>query len=132
MRMSHAKVASQWNGAKRKRPKFVRKVPCHVCGDTANDHIHYGGIVCYSCKAFFRRKTTHDKNLKCKLKENCVINVENRKKCKACRLKKCFEVGLSKEWVMTKEDKDEMNQIRSERQKQTEFSTLTTYQLRLR
>ncbi len=28
---------------------------CHVCGDRAPNHIHYGGIACFSCRAFFRR-----------------------------------------------------------------------------
>ena len=40
---------------KKKRPKFIRIVPCKVCGSDANDHLHYGSIVCYSCRAFFRR-----------------------------------------------------------------------------
>jgi hypothetical protein len=35
--------------SRRRRPKFIRKVDCSVCGDTANDHIHYGAIACYSC-----------------------------------------------------------------------------------
>ena len=31
------------------------KISCPVCGDTAVAHFHYGGMCCYSCKAFFRR-----------------------------------------------------------------------------
>ena len=30
-------------------------IDCPVCGDTAIAHFHYGGMCCYSCKAFFRR-----------------------------------------------------------------------------
>jgi len=41
---------SNSDDSKRRRPKFIRKVECSVCGDTANDHIHYGAIACYSCK----------------------------------------------------------------------------------
>ena len=43
---------------KRKRKKFIRKVACQICGDVANDHIHYGATTCYSCRAFFRRSIT--------------------------------------------------------------------------
>ena len=32
------------DGKKKRRPKFIRIVDCHVCGDKANDHIHYGAI----------------------------------------------------------------------------------------
>ena len=32
---------------KPKRPKFIRIVPCQVCGDDANDHNHYGGKTLY-------------------------------------------------------------------------------------
>jgi len=36
-----------------KEPATVR--PCHVCGETAGKHSYYGGQVCPSCRAFFRR-----------------------------------------------------------------------------
>ena len=39
--------------SRRRRPKFIRKVECSVCGDIANDHIHYGAIACYSCKSCY-------------------------------------------------------------------------------
>ncbi len=52
-------TASNRSGKKRKpRKKFIRKVNCRVCGDVANDHIHYGGVACYSCRAFFRRSVS--------------------------------------------------------------------------
>ncbi len=28
---------------------------CAVCGDGASEHLHYGAICCFSCRAFFRR-----------------------------------------------------------------------------
>ena len=28
---------------------------CSVCGDSAPDHVHYGSVTCFSCRAFFRR-----------------------------------------------------------------------------
>ena len=31
------------------------RISCPVCSDTAVPHFHYGGMCCYSCKAFFRR-----------------------------------------------------------------------------
>ena len=30
-------------------------IDCPVCKDVAIAHFHYGGMCCYSCKAFFRR-----------------------------------------------------------------------------
>ena len=30
-------------------------IECPICSEVAIDHLHYGGIGCYSCKAFFRR-----------------------------------------------------------------------------
>ena len=36
-------------------------IDCPVCGDTAVAHFHYGGMCCYSCKAFFRRVVNTNK-----------------------------------------------------------------------
>ena len=68
-------------GAKRKRPKFIRKVPCHVCGDVANDHIHYGAIACYSCRAFFRRGVSNNVQFFCSQNNDCKIDKTTRKHC---------------------------------------------------
>ena len=44
---------------------------CHVCHvSMEQEHIHYGGVSCFSCRQFFRR-TTHKPNMKkCKFKVN--------------------------------------------------------------
>ena len=58
---------------RRKRPKFIRKVECQVCGDTANDHVHYGAIACYSCRAFFRRGVNTSAPYYCSQSKSCPI-----------------------------------------------------------
>ncbi len=52
-------------GGRRPRKKFIRRVKCRVCGDVANDHVHYGGVSCYSCRAFFRRSVTGGEGKRC-------------------------------------------------------------------
>ena len=59
---------------KRKRPKFIRKVECQVCGDEANDHVHYGAIACYSCRAFFRRGVNSNAPYYCSQNKTCPIS----------------------------------------------------------
>ena len=90
---------------KKKRPKFVRKVSCQVCGDVANDHEHFGGIACYACKAFFRRHAASHKFEHCKVLGICKIDVKSRTQCKPCRMKKCLSIGMKPEFVMTDKDK---------------------------
>ncbi|OWA51497.1 putative Nuclear hormone receptor HR96 [Hypsibius exemplaris] len=71
---------------------------CRVCGDTALN-MNFGAISCESCKAFFRRNALKKKELKCPFKGVCQIDVESRRWCQQCRLKKCFEVGMKRELI---------------------------------
>jgi hypothetical protein len=60
---------------------------CKVCGDKAGKHTYYGGTVCGSCRAFFRRsvQSKYFKIFQCKISENCKISSETRKNCQFCR-----------------------------------------------
>lgn len=93
--------------SKRKRPKFIRKVECKVCGDVANDHIHYGAIACYSCRAFFRRGVNANAPYYCSQNKSCAITKSTRKHCQYCRFQKCVDIGMKASWVMSEEDKQE-------------------------
>jgi len=78
---------------------------CHVCGDRAIAHMHYGGICCYSCKAFFRRAVQNgkDKTYKCKKDSDCEVSVNTRRGCQKCRFEKCLEIGMTASWVLSDE-----------------------------
>eukprot|EP00092_Neocalanus_flemingeri_P037047 GFUD01040332.1.p1 GENE.GFUD01040332.1~~GFUD01040332.1.p1 ORF type:complete len:624 (-),score=130.43 GFUD01040332.1:77-1948(-) len=78
---------------------------CHVCGDLAIAHMHYGGVCCYSCKAFFRRatQTGKDKKYKCKNDKQCSITFTNRRACQYCRFQKCLNIGMKPNWVLSDE-----------------------------
>lgn len=62
---------------------------CAICGDAITKHncIHYGGLSCYSCRAFFRRAHQGSKTVgfTCKSGGNCEVNVKTRRKCQKCR-----------------------------------------------
>ena len=90
---------------RKKRPKFIRKVICQVCGDVANDHMHYGAIACYSCRAFFRRGVNNNAPYFCSQNQCCSITKQSRKHCQYCRFQKCLGIGMKGTWVMTEEDK---------------------------
>ncbi|XP_052813398.1 vitamin D3 receptor B-like [Mya arenaria] len=70
--------------------------PCYVCGAKACG-CHYGVISCAACKGCFRRYLLRKDSYTCKKGGNCVLNDKARGHCKGCRLKKCLEVGMSKE-----------------------------------
>nr|KAG5694219.1 hypothetical protein BaRGS_035323 [Batillaria attramentaria] len=105
---------------------------CGVCGDRALGY-NFDAISCESCKAFFRRNapkglviravldidwtpnnfpTIHfistrpgTDYFKCPYEEKCKMDVSNRRFCKRCRLRKCFEIGMRKEYILTEEEK---------------------------
>jgi len=70
---------------------------CVVCTDRASGY-HYGVPACEGCKAFFKRSLqSKELNYKCPAASNCTIDKMSRKCCQACRLKKCQEMGMSRE-----------------------------------
>ncbi|XP_059489024.1 zygotic gap protein knirps-like [Neocloeon triangulifer] len=69
---------------------------CKVCGEPAAG-FHFGAFTCEGCKSFFGRSYNNLSSIsECKNGGRCVINKKNRTSCKACRLRKCLEVGMSK------------------------------------
>ncbi|XP_047504161.1 protein embryonic gonad-like [Pieris napi] len=69
---------------------------CKVCGEPAAG-FHFGAFTCEGCKSFFGRTYNNLSSIsECKNNGECVINKKNRTACKACRLRKCLLVGMSK------------------------------------
>ncbi|XP_060535006.1 knirps-related protein-like isoform X2 [Cylas formicarius] len=69
---------------------------CKVCGEPAAG-FHFGAFTCEGCKSFFGRSYNNINSINdCKNNNRCVINKKNRTACKACRLRKCMAVGMSK------------------------------------
>ncbi|XP_076272577.1 uncharacterized protein LOC143204039 isoform X2 [Rhynchophorus ferrugineus] len=69
---------------------------CKVCGEPAAG-FHFGAFTCEGCKSFFGRTYNNISSIsECKNNGKCVINKKNRTACKACRLRKCMMVGMSK------------------------------------
>ncbi|KAM8832874.1 estrogen receptor [Spinachia spinachia] len=68
---------------------------CAVCSDYASGY-HYGVWSCEGCKAFFKRSIQGHNDYMCPATNQCTIDRNRRKSCQACRLKKCYEVGMMK------------------------------------
>jgi len=81
---------------------------CHVCGEvTLKTRLHYGGITCYSCRAFFRRACTKKKKDVCKRNNNCDVRLDERKRCGACRYVVCIAKGMKPHLVLNDEEKQQ-------------------------
>jgi len=79
---------------------------CLVCGAPATG-FNFSVITCMCCKAFFRRNALFGlEAYQCRyLTEKCSINMRTRRDCSYCRLKKCFQVGMKKELILTEDVK---------------------------
>ncbi|XP_078142067.1 nuclear receptor subfamily 1 group I member 2 [Centroberyx gerrardi] len=75
---------------------------CAVCGDQANGY-HFNALTCEGCKGFFRRAIKRSTQLRCAFLNNCNITKNNRRQCQACRLRKCQDIGMCKEMIMSDE-----------------------------
>uniref|UniRef100_A0AC34F4R7 Nuclear receptor domain-containing protein n=1 Tax=Panagrolaimus sp. ES5 TaxID=591445 RepID=A0AC34F4R7_9BILA len=68
---------------------------CVVCNDTSTTGHHYGVNCCLGCKSFFRRAVIKKRAYFCEKDNSCDITQRTgRQSCRACRLKKCFAVGM--------------------------------------
>ena len=67
--------------------KEVMEYLCYCCGEKAGKHSYYGGQVCASCRAFFRRsvQSKYYEIFQCKFDKNCKITSQTRKTCQFCR-----------------------------------------------
>eukprot|EP00095_Tigriopus_kingsejongensis_P002824 maker-scaffold80_size398941-snap-gene-2.18 protein:Tk02824 transcript:maker-scaffold80_size398941-snap-gene-2.18-mRNA-1 annotation:"zygotic gap protein knirps" len=69
---------------------------CRVCQEPAAGY-HFGAFTCEGCKSFFGRTCNNQSIIHdCKNNYKCVVDKKNRTACKACRLRKCLLVGMSK------------------------------------
>lgn len=84
---------------------------CYVCTEEAKpgqEHLrNYGGVVCYSCRAFWRRshQKSRNPNFVCKKGGDCVITVKTRRRCQKCRYNRCMMTGMSPEAVLDEDQK---------------------------
>lgn len=89
-------------------------ITCLVCGDVARG-FNFDVMTCMSCKTFFRRHALESKvrirtlmipvyfcfvsiqkkKFTCHNDNKCKITKDTRSLCGACRLKKCFSLGMN-------------------------------------
>merc|ERR1719334_2126260 len=91
--------------------------PCRVCGERAGKHSYYGGQVCPSCRAFFRRSVQSGYNATyfCVKDGNCEVTLKTRKNCQYCRYKLCEAAGMKTTWVLTDEERKQKFEGRGKR-----------------
>ncbi|XP_037955082.1 protein tailless-like [Teleopsis dalmanni] len=80
--------------------RILYHVPCKVCRDHSSGK-HYGIYACDGCAGFFKRSIRRSRQYVCKSQKQglCVVDKTHRNQCRACRLRKCFDVGMNKDAV---------------------------------
>ncbi|ETN74530.1 zinc finger, C4 type, partial [Necator americanus] len=64
-----------------------------------------------SCKGFFRRVYLSAKNLECYTGNYCKITKASRNACRACRYKKCVQVGMNPNEIRGRADNSSPNAL---------------------
>ncbi|CAF0853164.1 unnamed protein product [Adineta steineri] len=68
---------------------------CRICAAPAQ-YVNFGTISCSSCKMFFKRNANIEQEIfKCNFVDNCEIKRDNHHMCASCRLRKCFQYGMT-------------------------------------
>ncbi|KAL3073282.1 hypothetical protein niasHT_036624 [Heterodera trifolii] len=83
--------------------RILLDVPCRVCQDHSSGK-HYGIFSCDGCAGFFKRSVRRQREYLCKNKGGpvegqCPVDKTHRNQCRACRLRKCLEIGMNKDAV---------------------------------
>lgn len=99
--------------------KSIEEELCRICGDRASGY-HYNALSCEGCKGFFRRSITRGANYTCKYGGHCEMDMWMRRKCQACRLKRCREVGMKQECLLSDEQCKARDARRKAKQKKME------------
>ncbi|XP_068683315.1 photoreceptor-specific nuclear receptor-like isoform X2 [Montipora foliosa] len=81
-----------------KKKRVLEDKACEVCGDKSTGK-HYGVFSCDGCSGFYKRTCRRSEPWLCKAQGNCPVDKSSRNDCKACRLKKCIEIGMNLEGV---------------------------------
>ncbi|CAF1046030.1 unnamed protein product [Adineta steineri] len=92
--------------SKVKLSKKSLNLNCAICGDHAIG-FNYDVLSCASCKAFFLRNANlNSRRLRCITGEgNCSVAHEMQRKCPGCRLDRCLNAGMRKDYLLTEEEK---------------------------
>ncbi|CAM2111621.1 estrogen receptor isoform X2 [Caretta caretta] len=98
---------------------------CAVCNDYASGY-HYGVWSCEGCKAFFKRSIQGHNDYMCPATNQCTIDKNRRKSCQACRLRKCYEVGMMKGGIRKDRRGGRMLKYKRQREEQDARSGGTT------
>ncbi|CAF1306092.1 unnamed protein product [Adineta steineri] len=90
---------------------------CVVCQGPASGY-NFAQISCGSCKEFFRRNAllpignfTCINKKEVSINNRCKIRYDMKQKCQHCRLLKCFESGMRKDHLITREEKLRKKQL---------------------
>uniref|UniRef100_H2YD29 Uncharacterized protein n=1 Tax=Ciona savignyi TaxID=51511 RepID=H2YD29_CIOSA len=76
---------------------------CGVCNDKATGY-HFNALTCEGCKGFFRQATAAFYTFTCTYNNQCSITKSNRRQCQACRLRKCIQIGMKRECIMSPDE----------------------------
>ncbi|XP_067932111.1 ecdysone receptor-like [Watersipora subatra] len=82
--------------------RSIEEELCLICGDRASGY-HYNALSCEGCKGFFRRSVTKNHAYACKFGGHCEMDMWMRRKCQFCRLRRCREVGMKEECLLSEE-----------------------------
>merc|ERR1712106_1241542 len=103
-RVTHGPTTVRWRITK--KLEMNEDAECAVCHQPIpKGRVHYGGVSCYSCRAFFRRNTQREELPICKGEGQCSITYMDRKQCSCCRYYKCIRIGMRPELVLNEDDK---------------------------